>query len=274
MVCIFWNIMEIESYVCVLLHLFFSTYLNDFELVQVVCITSLFCLLVNSIPLYGHSTFWLSVHLLMDIWIVHYPHFKDEHTKAKNSNLAKRHTSSKWQYQDLEGNRALYHGWCTTQHRDLNTDLYPRGLALGFWAITNGATPSMLASPSADRFYYCQLPGLSYRAASMIDRTLNTMSLWNKRRKISIFREYLCIIFPFINLECEISDLAFLWALEVWSIKLFLVKSALILPSQGGMPLPWHKSVFHAICLSPLMEDQFILSHFTLDLVHFMYVNV
>lgn len=125
--------------------------------------------------------------------------------------------------------------------------------------------PQQLASPSADRLYYCQLPGLSYRAPSMIDRTLNTMSLWNKRRKISIFREYLCIIFPFINLECEISDLAFLWALEVWSIKPFLVKSALILPSQGGMPLPWHKSVFHAICLSPLMENQFIChtSHLT-----------
>lgn len=64
--------------------------------------------------IYGHSTFWLSSHLLKDISVVRYPHFKDEQTKAKKGNLVESHTASKWQHQDLEGSCA--HHSLLTQH--------------------------------------------------------------------------------------------------------------------------------------------------------------
>lgn len=85
-----------------------------FRFVQAVaCILSLFIFIDNP-PLYGHTTFWLSVFPLRVISVVRYPHFKDEQTKAKRGNPAKRHPTSKWQPQDLEGSCA--HPIWPTQH--------------------------------------------------------------------------------------------------------------------------------------------------------------
>lgn len=89
-----------------------------------IAIISLFIFIDNN-PLYGYITFWLSSHLLKGILVTHYPHFKDEQIEAKKGNLAQRHTTRKWQRQDLEGSCGHH---CTTQHsadQDLNTDLDP-----------------------------------------------------------------------------------------------------------------------------------------------------
>lgn len=73
----------------------FFTHCNDFQFIQdVVCIISLFHLSMSNIPVYRHTTFWLGIHLVIDIWIVHYPCFKDEQTKAKKNNLAEGHIIS------------------------------------------------------------------------------------------------------------------------------------------------------------------------------------
>lgn len=50
------------------------------------CIFSLF-IFTGKNPLHGHTTFWLSSHLLKGILVIHYSHLKDEQIEAEKGNL-------------------------------------------------------------------------------------------------------------------------------------------------------------------------------------------
>lgn len=127
----------------VLLCLAFFPRCNDFEFIQVVVyVVGLFRLLMSNSPVYGHTTFWLCIHLVLDIWIIPYPHLKDEQTKAKKNNLAEGHTIS-----DNSWKAPLLTTDATAQHQDLNTDLAPGVLALSPWAVTDGMALSYVGIP-------------------------------------------------------------------------------------------------------------------------------